>query len=76
MLDNRRVNFRMRRWLTPTSAPRKYLVQWTNTNTKIQKYKCECFANLVDAWVVDLNEAAANPLARLHVLTGALARVL
>jgi len=32
--------------------------------------------HLVDPWVVDLNEAATDPLARLDMLTGALARIL
>ena len=76
MLDDGRVNFWMRRWLTSTPAPRKYLVQWKHITTKMQKYKCEYFAHLVVPWVVDLNEAAANPLPWLHMLTGALARVL
>ena len=36
----------------------------------------KCLAHLVNAWVVHLDQAAANSLARLNILARALARVL
>ena len=36
----------------------------------------KCLAHLVNAWVVHLDQAAANSLAGLDILTRALARVL
>ena len=38
--------------------------------------KLKCLAHLVNAWVVHLDQAAANSLARLDILARALARVL
>ena len=62
----------MNKFKNPYIQIQKIYSKNLNKNAQI----CEYFVDLVDARVVDLDEAAAHPLPRLHVLAGALARVL